>query len=55
MDRAKGLADVLLAVLAVEVVLFDTLTDMIASHNPMAKTAVRLRQYINDRMSLHSP
>ena len=53
MDRAKGLADVLLAVPAVEVVLFDTLTDMIASHSPMAKTAERLRQYINDRMSSH--
>ena len=51
MDRAKGLADVLLAVPAIEVVLFDTLTDMIANHSPMAKTAVRLRQYINDRRS----
>jgi hypothetical protein len=51
MDRAKGLADVLLAVPVTEMVLFDTLTDMIASHSPMAKTAVRLRQYINDRMS----
>ena len=39
LDRAEGLADVFLAVPAVEVVLFDTLTDMIASHNPMAKTA----------------
>ena len=51
MDRAKGLADVLLAVPAIEVVLFDQLTDMIATHSPMAKTAERLRQYINDRRS----
>ena len=53
MDRAKGLADVLLAVPAAEAVLFDTLTDMIASHSPMARTADKLRQYIIDRMSSH--
>ena len=29
------------------------LMDMIASHSPMAKTAVWLRQYINDHMSSH--
>ena len=34
MDRAKGLADVLLAVPAIEVVLFDQLTDMIATPQP---------------------
>ena len=48
MDRAKGLADVLLAVPAVKVVLFDTLTDMIAKHDAMTKDAVKLRQYIMD-------
>ena len=37
--------------LVAEVVLFDTLTDMIASHNPMAKTAEQLWQYINDCLS----
>ena len=51
MDRAKGLADVLLAVPVTEVILFDTLTDMIAKHDAMAKTAVKLRQYINNRLS----
>ena len=33
MDRAKGLADVLLAVPVAEAVLFDTLTDMIATRS----------------------
>jgi hypothetical protein len=42
------LADVLLAVPAAEPVLFDTLTDMIATHSPMAKTTEQLRQYIAD-------
>ena len=53
LDHTKGLADMLLTVPVAEVVLFDTLADMITSHSPMAKTAEQLQQYINNCLSLH--